>query len=581
MDAAEHGVFFCPLGGGGRLKFGLAGVVVILPILFWAGCGGGSSSTPTPPAGLQVTNGNPPSGTVGSLYNGSASGFAFTASGGKPPYSWALASGTVPHNLSLSASGDTELLSGTPDSASTYNFALQVTDSAGTGVTSPSYSVTISSSTALQPYQVGSVVTATSTQPEAEQAIAIDPNSDSSLVAAIIDFSLQGGGFGALKYAVSTNKGASWTESFVPLSGLMASNADGSWADNRDPSLAIDKSGNVFLTGIYAQAPQSGVQPPTGVYTCASTLPAVNLTANACRPVFTNLASDNRFMEDKAAVAVDNSNSSFSGRVYVAWIHFTGCTGGKCTSKFIDVSHSSDHGVTWSAPLSLTTGSSAVTWPQLVVGSDGTVYVAYGVAMSGGMDQHMLNLSTDGGQTFAAAQAMTPVFTDISFSTAYRKNSGPNIALSSVAGSEYVYDVYAQQNGSGSDIVVARSNQPKGAGGFTTPLAVNDSTAGQRMFPAAAVDGNGLLHMFWFDTRNAGGTDMYDVYAAYSKNLAATIAPNARVTPSLITAGTASGVFIGDYTGIAAEATSGVAHAVWTSGGSNGGMLQTTTLTAP
>jgi hypothetical protein len=435
---------------------------------------------------------------------------------------------------------------------------------------------------ALQAYNVGSVVTATSTQPEAEQAIAIDPNNDSNLVASIIDFSLQGGGFGALKYAVSNNKGALWTESFLPLTGLLPTTSDGEqWADNRDPSVAIDKLGNVLVTSIYAQAPQSGVQPPTGVYTCASTLPSVSFTASSCRPVFTNLASDNQFMEDKAAVAVDNSSSSFSGTVYVAWIHFAGCSGGKCTMKFIDVARSTDHGVTWSAPIALTSGTTSVAWPQVVVGSDGSVYVAYGVGMGSGMDQHMLAISTDGGQTFGAAQAMTPVFADISFSTAYRKNSGPNIAVSPVAGSEYVYDVYAQQNGAGSDIVVARSNQPKGAGGFTTPLAVNDSTAGQRMFPAATVDGNGLLHMFWLDTRNASGTDMYDIYAAYTKDLGVTIAPNARVTPSLINAGTANGVFIGDYTGIAAEATSGVAHAVWTNGGSNGGMLQTTTLTVP
>lgn len=434
---------------------------------------------------------------------------------------------------------------------------------------------------ALQAYTVGSVVPATTTQPEAEQVIAIDPNSDNNLVAAIIDFSLQGGSFGALKYAVSTNKGSTWTDQFVPLSGLMAANSDGAWADNRDPSLAIDKLGNVFLTSIYAQAPQSGVQPPTGVYTCTSTLPSVSLTASSCRPVFTNLATDNAFMEDKAAVAVDNSNSSFSGMVYVAWIHFSGCTGGHCTSKAINVSHSADHGVTWSTPVPLTSGTTSVNWPQTAVGSDGSVYVAYGVSMGSGMDQHMLAISTDGGQTFGTAQAMTPVFSDISFTTGYRKNSGPNIAVSPVAGSEYVYDVYAQQNGAGSDIVVARSTQAKGAGGFTTPLAVNDSTAGQRMFPAAAVDGNGLLHMFWFDTRNASGTDMYDIYAAYTKDLGVTIAPNVRVTPSLINAGAANGVFIGDYTGIAAEATSGVAHAVWTSGGSNSGMLQTATLTAP
>jgi hypothetical protein len=47
-----------------------------------------------------------------------------------------------------------------------------------------------------------------------------------------------------------------------------------------------------------------------------------------------------------------------------------------------------------------------------------------------------------------------------------------------------------------------------------------------------------------------------------------------RVTSSTVDAGTAS--FIGDYAGIAAGG--GSAHPVWTSGGFNGGTLQTATL---
>jgi hypothetical protein len=212
----------------------------------------------------------------------------------------------------------------------------------------------------------------------------------------------------------------------------------------------------------------------------------------------------------------------------------------------------------------------------MTVGSDGTVYASFEVSLGSGQAQHMLATSTDGGQTFSTPAAITPSYTDLTFTTSYRKNSGPTIVVSPVAGAEFVYDMYAQQNGAGSDIVVTRSNSPKGAGGFTTPVSVNDSTVGQRIFPAAAVDNSGVLHMSWFDTRNASGTAMYDIYATYSKDEAATFAPNARVTPAVISAGT----FIGDYAGMVAEPTGGVAHPVWTSGGSNAGMLQTTTLTA-
>ena len=70
---------------------------------------------------------------------------------------------------------------------------------------------------------------------------------------------------------------------------------------------------------------------------------------------------------------------------------------------------------------------------------------------------------------------------------------------------------------------------------------------------------------------------MYDIYATYSTDLGVSFAPNARVTPALIRAGS----FIGDYAGMVAEPTNGVAHPMWTSGGLNNGKLQTTTLTVP
>ncbi|HKS73093.1 MAG TPA: hypothetical protein VJQ82_07845 [Terriglobales bacterium] len=426
-------------------------------------------------------------------------------------------------------------------------------------------------------YTVGSVINATTSAPEAEEVISIDPNNRMNLVAMITDFS-QPQNLGAGRYSISSDGGTTWSDAFVPESANTPTTSDGQvWQDNRDPSLGIDKSGNVFLSGIYAQPPQSGVHSPSGVYVCVGTLPSVTLTAPGCRPVYTNTSANDVFGEDKDTLAVDTSGAGTSGNVYVTWIHFTNCTPSGCGMKFIAVSRSTDHGVTWSVPLMLTSGTTDVEWPQMAVGSDGTVYVSFEVFLGNNQAQHMLAMSTDGGQTFSTPTAITPIYADVMFSTSYRINSGPNLVVSPVNGAEYVYDVYATQNGAGSDIVVTRSNQPKGAGGFTTPISVNDSTAGQRIFPSTAVDSNGVLHMAWFDTRNASGTGMFDIYATYSKDFGATFAPNARVTPASIPAGT----FMGDYAGMAAEATSGVAHPVWTSGGSSGGMLQTVTLTAP
>lgn len=53
--------------------------------------------------------------------------FQFTAAGGTPPYTFFVASGALPDGLSMDSSGN---ITGTPTSAATFNFTVQVNDSA-------------------------------------------------------------------------------------------------------------------------------------------------------------------------------------------------------------------------------------------------------------------------------------------------------------------------------------------------------------------------------------------------------------------------------------------------------------------
>jgi hypothetical protein len=80
----------------------------------------GSGTTSSP---LAVTTTSLPAGTVGTAYS-----VTLAASGGTLPYSWTLASGSIPPGLSLSSSG---VISGTPSASGTLSFTVQVTDSGG------------------------------------------------------------------------------------------------------------------------------------------------------------------------------------------------------------------------------------------------------------------------------------------------------------------------------------------------------------------------------------------------------------------------------------------------------------------
>ena len=428
-------------------------------------------------------------------------------------------------------------------------------------------------------YTVGATITPTSTVPEAEEHIAVDPNNFNNLISMISDFS-QNGGFNLSKFAFSSNNGASWSESFIPTSGGFPKTADGHvWQANSDPVVAIDKLGNAFLANLYLQADSNGNVTNDGLYVCSAKLSSgPKFTTSGCHAVKTTLKSSTS-LEDKPWMAVDNSTSSFSGTVYASWTHFT------ATSDFIWFSRSTNHGVTWSSPkqISTTAQNGAVQGSQVAVGPAGEVYVAYEVFLASGQGQHFIAKSTNGGVSFGTPVAMTPAFNNLSFAAAYRDNSFPALAVSPVTGKAFIYDVYTDQPGTNSTTEFV-SSKTSGGLTFATPVRANDSTTGQRLMPAVAADLNGVVHLSWFDTRNSpSNSDLLNIYATYTKNNGSSFAPNAKVTSHQINNG-GSG-FLGDYSGIAAgpNGATSMAHPAWTDGGVGGstnGQLQTATLTS-
>jgi hypothetical protein len=85
-----------------------------------------SISVPVPP--LVLTSASP----MVNAQQGTPYSQALTAVGGVTPYSWSIASGSLPPGLSLSSIGD---VTGTSTALGTYNFTARVTDSASNAVT--------------------------------------------------------------------------------------------------------------------------------------------------------------------------------------------------------------------------------------------------------------------------------------------------------------------------------------------------------------------------------------------------------------------------------------------------------------
>ncbi|HKV38238.1 MAG TPA: putative Ig domain-containing protein [Blastocatellia bacterium] len=85
--------------------------------------------------GLSITTAALPSGQFGQAYNVQVDAF-----GGKPPYTWSVATGVLPAGLNLDPA--TGAISGTVTGVGAFNFTVQVADSAGSS-SSRSYSINV------------------------------------------------------------------------------------------------------------------------------------------------------------------------------------------------------------------------------------------------------------------------------------------------------------------------------------------------------------------------------------------------------------------------------------------------------
>ncbi|MEO8128983.1 MAG: sialidase family protein, partial [Bryobacteraceae bacterium] len=258
---------------------------------------------------------------------------------------------------------------------------------------------------------------------------------------------------------------------------------------------------------------------------------------------------------DKTAIEADRTGGACDGNVYFSWTRFTGIG-----ISNIYFSRSTDHGVTWSAPMLLTQNISNVQDPDISVTGNGHVYVTFdmGATNSGQPNGVGIAKSSDCGRSFAKPRvAVTYTSYEAHDISAQRPpapsapddaESGEEAAGSSArdcgdfqnscqsgytffrhgtstrstadqsdAAHEWIYIVYGAskpgtevatgttfgsiRSGTGSQSGAYFMRYDGAAGTAASPALIEDVTMGHQIFPDISADG-GVLHAIWWDSRN-------------------------------------------------------------------------------
>lgn len=239
------------------------------------------------------------------------------------------------------------------------------------------------------------------------------------------------------------------------------------------------------------------------------------------------------YFEDKPAMAVDiprqgagvcvipgpslktvisGAETFPAGNIYVAWTQFVG--GEDSTNAQILFARSSNCGLTWSAPLTISGSTITNQGAQMAVDPNtGTVYVVWRVFQSSkDPNEIMYAASTDGGKTFSkpAAVAVINPFDQGTTNLSFRTNG---YAAAAVDNTGRLYVAWAQRGvGPGGDarIEVITGLPKSGSVQWGSPVVVDPdlSQRGHQITPALAFAA-GKLTVAWYDLRNDDLINLY------------------------------------------------------------------------
>jgi hypothetical protein len=261
--------------------------------------------------------------------------------------------------------------------------------------------------------------------------------------------------------------------------------------------------------------------------------------------------------EDKPYIAADNTNSRYSGNLYLGWTQFT------LTKSLILFSRSTDGGKTWSTPIEISTheglprdDNGSVEGFTGAVGADGTLYVVWADGSSIAFTE-----SRDGGRSFSRSRKIldtAPSYFDVE--DVSRSNGFPQIGVDPRGKNGVLYVTWSDyRNG---DVDVFCSTSRDRGRNWSPAVRVNSDSihdGTDQFFQWLAVDPqSGAANVIFYDrredpqniktqvtlARSVDGGRMFANYASFEEPFAG------------------SRQFIGDYLGIAAW--QGRVYGIWT-----------------
>ncbi len=373
-----------------------------------------------------------------------------------------------------------------------------------------------------------------------EEQIVINPRDSLNMVAVWRDFRL---GYRQVAFGYTFDGGNTWHDTLFAGTPY-------SW--DSDPGVTVDDSGYFYAvvlslppdastSGIFVFKSRDGGRSWEGPYT------VVNAHSSA--------------FEDKELIGADNvANSPFRGNLYVVWTRFYDYTNGG-----INISVSSDHGVTWSSPMRISTLTYGVQWPVVAVGDSGIVYVGWLNYMEERLE---LAKSFDGGQSFTLPVPITDINGGwYTLNPQLLVISYPALATDANPGSPYYGNLYVaymdSTDTSGTDIFFRKSTD-RGES-WTEPVRLNDDPEGvmvDQFHPWIDVDQHGVITVIFYDRRNDPDDILMDVYLTQSYDGGETWTPNVRVTSVSSNPGAGKSGLIGEYIGL--DTWNGKPFMVWT-----------------